>query len=378
MVRSLFFRMRAVHWIGIVLLVANAILFTDNLIGSIVQIVIALVILLHDIDEKMNGVDIANQTIDYLDNMKLNDPLRIDAKYSEEYERLVEAVNNFRKKLLSVVDIGEIVKDTEEVSRKLDEAATLLDASMKKTDALSSKIISSLRIAADESRGNIEYSEKLQNEIRKTGEMIDQTRSDIAHLDTTINLQYEKNLEVTERLKMLSDTTDQIRDVLGIISDIADQTNLLALNAAIEAARAGEYGRGFAVVADEVRNLAEKTQKSLGEINITINTIVQSVSDVGRSVEINAESMNRLVEISSNSQAKMEEALKLVEHIGALSAEDTENSKIIDKEVKESRALVENLTSELRKNMEAVHRSHDMAHTLTRKIESLREHIRSV
>ena len=378
MVRSLFFRMRAVHWIGMALLVANAIFFTDNQIGSAVQILVAVVIFVHDMDEKINGVNIANRTIEYLKEMRLSEPLKIDAKYSKEYEELVKAVNSFREKILSVVDLSDLMEDTEKVTVKIESLSGTVDKLMEETDALSQKIVKSLTIAEEESRKNIEYSQRLQEEIVESSDMIEEAQRDISSLNSNVNLQYEKSIEVSEQLHSLSETTTQIKDVLGMISDIADQTNLLALNAAIEAARAGEHGRGFAVVADEVRNLAEKTQKSLGEINITINSIVQSVEDVSSRVRVNAESMQKLVEVSEHSYEKMSGANEKIAHVNNLSKEDTENSKIIDEEVIKAKEMVEKLNDKLKEDTEIITESHKLVNTLTGKIHTVKEHLATV
>jgi len=99
----------------------------------------------------------------------------------------------------------------------------------------------------------------------------------------------QKINSIVEQADGVTQQSQDIKNVVETIKDIAEQTNLLALNAAIEAARAGEHGRGFAVVADEVRKLADKTQKSLAEINLTINALTQSTEDISQDIKEQSE-----------------------------------------------------------------------------------------
>jgi methyl-accepting chemotaxis protein len=123
---------------------------------------------------------------------------------------------------------------------------------------------------------------------------------EIQHRLQTLSISLESSVHKQDELQLefdqLSNGTEDIKNVLSIIGDIADQTNLLALNAAIEAARAGQHGRGFAVVADEVRKLADRTQKSLSDIHASISVIVQAIVQAAQSVQNNQEEMQGIVD----------------------------------------------------------------------------------
>ncbi len=187
------------------------------------------------------------------------------------------------------------------VGENVERSVVVIDEASKKADDIKNEILVAI--------GEAQESKK---EILRANKNLDLARDEIVHLTHKVGQSAQLEVELAQKMQTLSHDANEVKTILEIIADIADQTNLLALNAAIEAARAGEHGRGFAVVADEVRKLAERTQKSLTEINATINVIVQSIVDVSEQMNSNSKGIQDLVQSASDVERKIKDSVAIV------------------------------------------------------------------
>ncbi len=298
----------------------------NEAIGGLLSMIFLIVfayIVRNDIQKNITELD--RFITDLAKNKNFSKKVEITSK--DEFGKIQESLSNLMKSLKEAINQAKNgANANENIATSIVENFSKISENIKKETGaveLVTKSSSDLQEMLNETK---EESTVTKQKVVEAKEKIEDAKKVILQTMKQVELNSQSEHEIADKLNELSNEAEQVKSVLSIIGDIAEQTNLLALNAAIEAARAGEHGRGFAVVADEVRQLAERTQKSLVEINATISVIVQSILDASGAMNNNIENIEKLLVNSEKVQGEMEEIQENMDSV--YSAIDTTNEAI--------------------------------------------------
>jgi methyl-accepting chemotaxis protein len=296
------------------------------LLSFILFIVIPIFILqkelIRDLTQIKNELDEMATNLDLSKKLTVNgkDEISVMAQHINHFiDIIANMIHNIRNNALTINDVSnQIAKESNELTQVLNSQKKAIENIGDATNSVQNDLSS-----AEEKV--IETAEKLNETYNTLDKMMDNLHS----VTEKITQNSDQELQIASSVTSLAEQSKQVGDVVVIIKEIAEQTNLLALNAAIEAARAGEAGRGFAVVADEVRKLAERTQKSIVEIESVINIIIQAVNNIEREIVEVSQDANHVAEITQDLVALADDTKQhTIETIQLSKKSSTQTTKI--------------------------------------------------
>lgn len=351
-----------------------------------------------------------NEIISKIDNMAGGD---YSQTVGEKYIKRKDEIGKLAQGFNTINDsVSAVVKEIKLSSEKVASASTELSASMKgiaegaqaqSGDAENlNKGISDLKSNMENVMGNVRMqvaaveetsssmseisysvkevaknSENAKNVADETSKAAEEGAESVKRTIDGIKKIEDVVIKVEEKVLLLSESYEEIGNVVNVIDEIAGQTNLLALNAAIEAAHAGEVGKGFAVVADEIKDLAERSRDATKEIEKMIKGVQRHINEVkeeakqGRSEvengkELSIYAQSKLVEIKEKVKVTNAEIQNVTKVVEEQSVAIEEISKAIE-EITRGSANVESLSMSQLETTEGIRNAAERVQNITEK-----------
>lgn len=290
--------------------------------------------------------------------------------YAIQYELTRKWVN---KSLSESIEnqINDTSKNTQtimELSNKqkagIENYSQLVEDAIKTTENLkeaSSKTKQNAQNASVKVNLSLDFSQKEKEAVK-------------ANIEKMLTLRQKIQI-IAELILELSEHTQQIGDIIGIVEDIAEQTNMLALNAAVEAARAGENGKGFSVVAGEIRKLADESKQATTKITSLIKDIQQATNSTVMATEEGSKEIELGVKLADNINTNIESLINLIGEVKTVTEEIYSESENQTTNLNNIGSVVYTLDDGLKASLKILEENIEKLHSFEKISNSFRENI---
>jgi len=290
---------------------------------------------------------------------------KIDVGGNDELGRLGTTLNDMFSNIAGIINVIRSTADkvnfsaqslsasTEEMNSITEETSLTVQNIAKSTDLQAHKV--------DEMIKEIRNMERSVKQVANSAELAASAATNASETATRggdaakeavekINTIYSVTNESAGIIKHLGERSNQIGEIVDVITDIADQTNMLALNAAIEAARAGEAGRGFAVVADEVKKLAEGSAKAAEEIALLIQQTQEDTQTAVSSIELGSKEVTEGREVITRTGESLDEIVEVLKSSSDMARRISAATKELSRGMKNVIDSIDEISSSAEKN----------------------------
>ncbi len=274
--------------------------------------------------------DLQKQVIKLLDDVEgaSRGDLTVEAEVTADILGAVADAFN-----LTIKNLRKIVKQVKQAAIQVNKASTDSEVFARNQSSDALRMASELAVTLNSVQMMTDSIQRVAENAREAEEVARSSivtalkGGDAVELTVTGILQIRETVsETTRQVKRLAEASQEISTIVAVISNIASRTNLLALNASVQAARAGEAGRGFSIVAAEVRQLADRSAKSLQEIEQIVLQIQTQTGSVMSAMEEGIQQVMDVTKRSEDAKRSLEDIIKVSNRIDGLVRSITEDT----------------------------------------------------
>ncbi len=288
-----------------------------------------------DVTDRVVAVDDLAASLTALSNGDLTGTISVP--FTPTLEKVRHDLNASLEKLQGAM--RDVAKSTSSITMGAREISDATDNLARRTEQQAAALEQTSAALHEITRTVAQNAERAE----ESGRLVANTKADAEQSGLIVG-------KAIDAMGRISQSSNEIGNIIGVIDDIAFQTNLLALNAGVEAARAGEAGKGFAVVAQEVRELAQRSANAAKEIKTLINTSASQVKEgvdlVGETGNALSKIVGQVAEIDTNVAAIVETAhdqangIKEINHaVEAMDTNTQQNAAMVEQTTASSHGL---------------------------------------